>query len=250
MSLVKKPEMTEKNLAAHRANGAHSHGAVTPGGKANSAASNLRHGFYCQAPNRALTALGEDPEEYAGLMNSLENNLAEGLEAELVQRLGDTLWRMKRAARMRDGLALKRLRAAQEIQQTTTMAQRPLLHENLERYDDLASALRRRGNGPTPAEIQTFVKYVGNDPSEEMEEFLLLLKSLSKLEDGRERKAARRKVRVQLKELQESYRRVCVRIAEQLEEMQSPENLAALTAPQDEKSLLMQRMEDSSLRQL
>ena len=32
--------------------------------------------------------------------------------------------------------------------------------------------------------------------------------------------------------------------------MQSPENLAALTAPQDEKSLFMQRMEDSSLRQL
>jgi len=32
--------------------------------------------------------------------------------------------------------------------------------------------------------------------------------------------------------------------------MQSPEDLAALTAPRDEKSLLMQRMEDSSLRQL
>ena len=32
--------------------------------------------------------------------------------------------------------------------------------------------------------------------------------------------------------------------------MQSPENLAAHIAPQDNKSLLMQRMEDSSLRQL
>jgi hypothetical protein len=32
--------------------------------------------------------------------------------------------------------------------------------------------------------------------------------------------------------------------------MQSPENLAALMAPQDGKTLLMQRMEDSSLRQL
>jgi hypothetical protein len=48
----------------------------------------------------------------------------------------------------------------------------------------------------------------------------------------------------------ESYRRVCVQLSERVEYMQSPENLAALMAPQDEKALLMQRMEDSSLRQL
>jgi len=30
MCLVKKPEMTEANLEAHRANGSMSHGAVTP----------------------------------------------------------------------------------------------------------------------------------------------------------------------------------------------------------------------------
>jgi hypothetical protein len=50
--------------------------------------------------------------------------------------------------------------------------------------------------------------------------------------------------------MMESYRRACVQLAEQVEYMQSPENLAALMAPQDEKALLMQRMEDSSLRQL
>ena len=71
MSLIHQREMTEENLAAHRANGAQSQGAVTPEGKANSAAANLRHGFYCQAPNGALTAWGEDPEDYAGLMSSL-----------------------------------------------------------------------------------------------------------------------------------------------------------------------------------
>jgi hypothetical protein len=250
MSLIHKHEMTEENLAAHRANGAHSHGAVTPEGKARVAAANLRHGFYAKGQNGVLTALGEDPQEYADLMNSLEDNLAEGLEGELRERIGDTLWRMKRAARMRDGLALKRIKTAQEIQQATTMPQRLRAHENLERYEALATALRRRGNGPTPAEIQTFVKYFGDDPSEEMKEFFLLLKSLSKLEEGPERKAALRQARAQLKELQERYRRVCVKFAEQLDEMQSPENLAALVAPQDGKSLLMQRMEDSSLRQL
>ncbi len=250
MSLVKKPEMTEENLAAHRANGAHSHGAVTPEGKARVAAANLRHGFYAQAQNGALTALGEDPEEYADLMNSLENNLVEGLEAELKQRIGDTLWRMKRAARMQNGLALKRIKAAQEIQQATTMPQRLRAHENLERYEEMATALRRRGNGPTPAEIQAFVRHFDDDPSEEMKEFFLLLKSLNKLEEGPERKAALRKARAQVHELEERYRGICVKFAEQLDEMQSPEDLAALTAPRDEKSLLMQRLEDSSLRQL
>ena len=108
----------------------------------------------------------------------------------------------------------------------------------------------RRGNSPTPAEIHTFVENFEDDPSEEMKEFFLLLKSLNKLEAGPERKAARRKARAQLQALMESYQRVCLKIAEQLDEMRSPENLAALMAPRDENALLMQRMEDSSLRQL
>ncbi len=35
-----------------------------------------------------------------------------------------------------------------------------------------------------------------------------------------------------------------------LEQIQSPENIAALMAPRDENAVLMQRAEDSSLRQL
>jgi hypothetical protein len=50
--------------------------------------------------------------------------------------------------------------------------------------------------------------------------------------------------------MMESYRRACVQLSEQVEYMQSPKNLAALMAPQDQNALLMQRMEDSSLRQL
>ena len=150
MSLVHKPEMTEENLAAHRANGSQSQGAVTPEGKARVAAVNLRHGFYSQTPNGALTALGEDPQEYAELMNSLENDLAEGLESELVQRIGRALWRMKRAERMQDNLALKRIQGAKQIQEFTGRSQLVRAADNLQRYETLAAALGRR-DGPRRA---------------------------------------------------------------------------------------------------
>ena len=150
MSLVHKPEMTEANLATHRANGSQSRGAVTPEGKARVAAVNLRHGFYSQAQNQALTALGEDPQEYAELMNSLENDLAEGLESELVQRIGRALWRMKRAERMQDNLALKRIQGAKQIQEFTGRSQLVRAADNLQRYETLAAALGRR-DGPRRA---------------------------------------------------------------------------------------------------
>ena len=60
----------------------------------------------------------------------------------------------------------------------------------------------------------------------------------------------RRKVRTQLNRMMESYQRSCVQLAEQLDNLQSPENFAAMMAPKDENALLMQRMEDSNLRQL
>jgi hypothetical protein len=40
------------------------------------------------------------------------------------------------------------------------------------------------------------------------------------------------------------------RFSRQSEKVQSPENLAALMAPEDQSSVLLQRMEDSSLRRL
>ena len=250
MSLIHQQEMTEENLAAHRANGQKTQGPVTPEGKANSAAANLRHGFYCKVQNGALAALGEDPQEYAGLMNSLENNLGEGLERQLVELIADTVWRMKRAKRMQDGLALKRIQAAQESQDARVLPHQIRAHENLDCYDHLSIVLARRGNGPTPAEIQTFVEHFKDDSSEKMKEFCLLLKSLNKLAKGPERNAARRQARVQLQAMMESYQRVCLQVQEHFDEMRSPESLAALIAPRDESALLLQRVEDSSLRKL
>jgi hypothetical protein len=113
MGLTCKQKMTAKNLAAKRSNGRKSRGAVTPAGKANSAAAKLVHGFYFQAGNGAMLALGEDPKQYAALLQSVVNNLhpRAGLESELVVQMVRTLWRIRRAEQMQDGLAVKRLRS-------------------------------------------------------------------------------------------------------------------------------------------
>jgi hypothetical protein len=259
--------MTEENLAAHRANAQKTLGPATPTGKANSAASNLRHGFYSKGRNGVLTALGEDPAEYAELMNSLEQNFAEGLQSELVQRIGRALWQMKRAERMQDGLALKRIEGAKQIQEFTGRCQLVEAEGKMLRYETLEVALARR-NGPTHAEIETFVESFGDNPEPEMQEFFVLLRSLEKPEEEepeaaaegvetgpekaeleeREWKAARRQARAQLNKMTESYRSVCIQLSEHVKNLQSPENFAALAAPQDENALLMQRMEDSNLR--
>ena len=57
MSLVKSPEMTKRNLAAEQAIGQRSAGPVTRPGKANSAASRVRHGFYSQPRAEAQAGL-------------------------------------------------------------------------------------------------------------------------------------------------------------------------------------------------
>ena len=69
MALVQTPKMTDKNLAAHRQNGRQSRGASTPQGKERARAANLRHGYYSKINDQALTALGEDPQALAALID-------------------------------------------------------------------------------------------------------------------------------------------------------------------------------------
>src|SRR5271157_1147606 len=119
MSLTRKQRMTAKNLAAKRTNARQSRGAATPAGKANSAAARLIHAFYSQAKDGVMIALGEDPKQYAALLESVVNNLQPraGLECELVAQMVRTLWRIRRAEDMQDGLALKRMRSGLQIDQ-------------------------------------------------------------------------------------------------------------------------------------
>lgn len=116
MSLVPQPEMTEKNLEAHRANGRKSRGAATAAGKERARAANLRHGFYSQIRDEALEALGEDPAALAALIEGAYEQWrpANSHQAALVEKLARLQWRMDRAERRQESLAALHIRRVEE----------------------------------------------------------------------------------------------------------------------------------------
>ncbi len=270
MSLTAKRKMTEKNLSAHRRNGPQSRGAVTPAGKARAAQANLRHGFYSEAPQEVLTALGEDQAEYNRLLKSLESNLAEGLESQLVRGIARTLWRMQRAERMQDGLAVKRVQSGLQTENLTVAPRLLRINDIYEGLCAIGRMLHRPDSTPLPGEIPAFVNAFGATPPDDVRKLFPLLRSFGEAASqapgpthengdagpiplaaaGQEREAARQKLYTALNETMFSYRRALDSIMEESDKVRSPENIAALMAPRDEKSLLMQRMEDSNLRQL
>jgi len=270
MSLTPKRRTTGKKLAANRVNGRKSRGAATPAGKARAARANLRHGFYSEAPQEVLVALGEDPADYRRMMASLENNLAEGLESQLVRRIGRVLWRMQRAERMQDGLAVKRVQRG--LQMEERLAAPRMLHINgiYEGLCALGRMLNREDSTPAPGEIDALVNHFGATPPDDVRRLFPLLRSFGEAASkasglandngdagailpgtgGQEREAARQKLDAALDEVMFPYRRALDAVMEECEKVRSPENIAALMAPRDENALLMQRMEDSNLRQL
>jgi len=267
MALTPKRKMTEKNLAAHRRNGPQSRGAVTPEGKGRAARANLRHGFYAQQAPAVLTSLGEDPADYDRLVQSLENNLAGGLEGELVRRILRTLWMMQCAERMQDGVALKRVQTGL-LMEDVLLA--PRLLETEEIYERLC-ALCRVLNGPHPllsaAQIRAFENGFGAAPAEAIQNLFPLLRTYGQLtaqaaeavneNAGGEstptldpqQEAARRELMAATEAVVIPYSHVRERQRTECDSIRTSENIAALMAPKED-ALLMQRMDDANLRRL
>jgi len=99
--------------------------------------------------------------------------------------MGETFWQMRRAQRIRDGLALKSIQGKPLGQQMTASRQALQAMEAVVPFERLTEALSRRGEGPTAEEIGEFAKSRKGNHAKEMQEFIVLLKSLNApMEEG------------------------------------------------------------------
>ncbi len=137
MSLVKKPEMTEKKMAANARNRKLAHGPATAEGRERIRAALLRHGFYAQAEEVAMRALGEDPAQYQELLEELWETYkpTDGAQEGLVIHLTRCTWLLNRAVRMQEGYAV---RQAQEV----NSGRQGRLHAKMMRLKITAESLR------------------------------------------------------------------------------------------------------------
>jgi hypothetical protein len=137
MSLVKKPDMTEKKVAANERNRRLAHGPATEEGRERIRAAHLHHGFYAQAEEVAMHALGEDPAHLQELLEALweEWKPASGLQEGLVIHLTRCTWLMNRAVRMQEGYAV---RQAQDV----NSGRQDRLHARMMRLKMTADSLR------------------------------------------------------------------------------------------------------------
>ena len=86
-----------------RANGAKSHGPITPEGKATSAANSLRHGLTAA---KAIVLSNESQDEFEALRESFMERFqpADAVEAGLVESMVVSRWRLLRIAAIETGL--------------------------------------------------------------------------------------------------------------------------------------------------
>lgn len=86
--------ISEKQLAANRANAKKSRGPITPGGRRNSSRNSVRHGLYAQC----ILLPGESRDRYLKLLSDLttEFNATTPSELDLVETMAFCRWRLLR----------------------------------------------------------------------------------------------------------------------------------------------------------
>lgn len=249
-------QVTDNELALPVENDLSEHGQKEDGPTAEAPINPVVKSFrdkFCTDPLRELIAgLGEDPMEYEDVAESLLEDLQPrpGLEAQLVDQMGQALWRMRRAQRIQDGLALQRLHLRRDFDELAKAKQADDVYVVLEPWERLQAVLSRRRNYPTPEEIDEFLN-TRKGEAENYGEFIALLKSMKTLTDPDERKSALKQARARLREHIEPLQNAAWRMGRRLQEASSAENLAALMAPEGKSSAIVaQRMEDAQFRRL
>ncbi len=156
MSLVKRPKMTEKKVAANERNRKLSHGPVTEEGRARIRAAHLRHGFYAQAEEVVLRDLGEDPAQFQELLEGLWKTYqpADAAQEGLVIHLTRETWQMNRADRMQEGCVARLAQEANSRRQDRLHAQAMRLKITEERFKRLVQRVARENFVTTPEDLE------------------------------------------------------------------------------------------------
>jgi hypothetical protein len=156
MSLIKKHEMTEKQLAANRRNQKLCHVPLTDEGRERIRAAHLRHGFYAPAEEVAMRALGEDPAHFQELVEGLWEtyNPNDAAQEGMVIRLARALWLMNRAARMQEGCAVRQAQEVSSGRQDRVHARMMRLKMTEDRLGQLAHAVAYEHYVTTPADLE------------------------------------------------------------------------------------------------
>ena len=182
MALIKNPEMTDKNLEAHRSNGRKSLGATTAEGKERSRAANLRHGYYSQIGDEALAALGEDPALLADLIAGAyeEWQPASGQQAWMVERMARLQWRLQRAERIQISLAANRVQFREGIRTQQGIAVRQKSVPLFDILELLQHAAGRPDYYTPRGYLRSYCEAFGKGMSERQRKILEVLQRLGK----------------------------------------------------------------------
>ena len=156
MSLRKKPAITEKRIAASRANGSRSRGPVTVARRETIDAAHSIHGFSAEAEDVAMRALGEDPEKFQQLLQGLWETYspADAAQEGLVIRLARATWLMNRADRTQEGCALRQARDVNSGRQERLHAQMMRLRITADSLRLLARSVERPHYVTPPGDLE------------------------------------------------------------------------------------------------
>ena len=177
MSLVKKPRMTEKKLAAIRRNQKLSHGPATPEGRERIRTARLRHGFYSKSEEAALRTLGEDPADLRQLRERLcdRSTAIPGLQDRLGDRLARAFIRMERADRMQEGYALRLAKEEDFLREGRLHVQMMRLKLTARNWQRLARSVARPKYLTTDADLKMMLHLHKEGVVKEMSEVALAL---------------------------------------------------------------------------
>ena len=146
MSLVQKKATPKLVLAAQR-NGRKSRGPRTELGKRHSSLNALKQGAFAQVSLAHMQALGEDPADFAKLLESLRQAFdpQDGVEEVLVAGIAQLYWRLFRLHRGEAGFLASRRRSLQADREWRAHIAR---RAHVDTFKDCASAVKGLVNSP------------------------------------------------------------------------------------------------------